>query len=317
MASESPLVSVIIPTFNRGSVLCGTLEDVFRQTYEHIEVIVVDDASTDLTETQIRPYRDRIRYVRLTENVGPAGARNRGVEVAKGEFVAFQDSDDLWDAHKLSRQVRLIESAGESGSCSVCNAILDLWRGQRRLSFDVSWMHPSCGDGFWLNPLEVLATRPVLFNQAALMRRSALCQIGGYDESMRYLEDWDLALRLAGIGKWTFTAEPLATWRANSDFSLTGNCRRNPAAIYEGALGILCRAVSRVSHGEGDGPVGVLLQNTAAEYRRRLRLCHRQDDGSAISRGVAMAENYCERLRQAVYRRSPAYPRMVTRPLPA
>lgn len=96
-----PLVSVVIPTYNRSGYVVEALDSVLRQTYPDYEVIVVDDGSTDGTHEALKPYRDRIRYVRQ-ENLGEGAARNLGVSHARGEYVAFLDSDDMWEPEFLA-----------------------------------------------------------------------------------------------------------------------------------------------------------------------------------------------------------------------
>jgi glycosyltransferase involved in cell wall biosynthesis len=96
----NPTISVIIPTYNHARYIAEALESVFAQTFKDYEVIVVDDGSTDNTQAVLQPYMERIRYVRK-EHRGYGAARNRGISEARGEFVAFLDSDDLWEAAAL------------------------------------------------------------------------------------------------------------------------------------------------------------------------------------------------------------------------
>ena len=147
MQRADETVSVIIPTYNRAQIIGATLENVFKQTYKNVEVIVVDDASEDNTEEQLKPYCGRIRFVKLSRNSGPAAARNKGLEYASGEIIAFQDSDDSWAPTKLEHQVRLLQLAGESVPCCVCNALLRSWRGADRYSFDLAGIYPAHQEG--------------------------------------------------------------------------------------------------------------------------------------------------------------------------
>src|SRR5262245_43202505 len=103
-APSDPVVSVVIPTYNRGSLIGETLDSVFAQTYPHLEVIVVDDGSTDDTEAAIARFRDRLIYIRQ-QNQGLAASRNAGLARATGAYVAWQDSDDLWNPEKTAVQV--------------------------------------------------------------------------------------------------------------------------------------------------------------------------------------------------------------------
>src|SRR5215212_5269413 len=106
---STPSVSVVIPAYNVAPYIPETLNSVFAQTFTEFEVIVVDDGSPDGEELEraLKPYLDRVRYVRQ-ENRGAGAARNRGVREARGEFIAFLDSDDLWMPEYLEKQVRFL-----------------------------------------------------------------------------------------------------------------------------------------------------------------------------------------------------------------
>ena len=101
-------VSVIIPTYNRAGYLTEAIDSVFGQTYSNMEIIVVDDGSTDDTRERLKPYRDIIEYVYI-DNGGPARARNVGMEMAKGEYIAFLDSDDLYYPYKIELQAGFLD----------------------------------------------------------------------------------------------------------------------------------------------------------------------------------------------------------------
>ncbi|MGI9434807.1 MAG: glycosyltransferase family 2 protein, partial [Geminicoccaceae bacterium] len=106
-----PLVSVVIPVFNRASTIAGAVESCLAQTYPHFEIILVDDGSSDDIGSAVRSFADttadatKIRLVRHAHNQGVSAARNTGVREAKGVYVAFLDSDDAWLPQKLERQV--------------------------------------------------------------------------------------------------------------------------------------------------------------------------------------------------------------------
>ena len=108
LGTELPVVSVVVPTYNRSIYIRETLDSVLRQAFSNFEVIVVDDGSTDETETVLRPYLDQIRYIRQ-ENGGAAAARNMGVRNARGAFIAFMDSDDLSrsEERRVGKECRL------------------------------------------------------------------------------------------------------------------------------------------------------------------------------------------------------------------
>ena len=106
------LVSIIMPSYNTAKFISETIESVLAQTYTYWELIIVDDCSTDDTDTVIRPYLadGRIRYMKNEKNSGAAASRNRALREAKGRWIAFLDSDDLWLPEKLERQIRFMKS---------------------------------------------------------------------------------------------------------------------------------------------------------------------------------------------------------------
>ena len=106
---NKPLVSVIIPTHNRASLVCDAVKSVLAQTYNNIEIIVVDDGSTDDTRSVVTALSGNIKYI-LQEKQGPGVARNRGIDEASGDWIAFLDSDDLWLPDKLSLQFKVLET---------------------------------------------------------------------------------------------------------------------------------------------------------------------------------------------------------------
>ena len=108
---NKPLVSVIIPTFNRAKVIKRAVNSVFEQTFQDFECIVVDDGSTDETESVLNEFANKIKVIK-TENRGVSAARNIGTSQAKGTFIAFLDSDDEWKKDKLAKQISYMKESG-------------------------------------------------------------------------------------------------------------------------------------------------------------------------------------------------------------
>ena len=100
----TPLVSIILPTFNRSHIIDRAITSVFGQTYTNYELIVIDDGSTDDTQALIMGHGDKIHYIKQ-DNHGVSAARNAGIRVAKGDYIAFIDSDDAWHSEKLEAQI--------------------------------------------------------------------------------------------------------------------------------------------------------------------------------------------------------------------
>lgn len=239
-----PLVSVVIPTYNRSDIICATVENVLAQTYPSVEIIVVDDGSTDNTREELARFGDRIRVV-SQENAGPAAARNRGANVSQGEFIAFQDSDDLWEPIKLEAQIKLLQRVDGSVPCCLCNAVMHLSSGALTSSFGYALINPRCEQGIWLNVAEVLATRFVLFNQAVVIRRKAWEKVKGFDVSLKYLEDYDLPLRLAFEGPWAFIRTPLVIYRPGSEGSFSRQGHEDQIVLKECEIRIFEQALRR------------------------------------------------------------------------
>lgn len=231
MGSEV-LISAIIPTFNRQDVVCRAIDSVLRQTYANLEIIVVDDGSTDNTFSRLATYGSKIRII-TQSNAGPSAARNRGALAARGDLVSFLDSDDEWLPTKIERQVALLHKAGPSVPGCICDAVLQFKTRSPITSFRNSLLKTSVQEGLWLNAPQVLMHRFLLFNQTVVIRREVFEKIGGFDESLRYLEDYDLALRLSLLGPIAFINDPLVIYYAGTDNSLTEEALRREICIRE------------------------------------------------------------------------------------
>lgn len=183
-----PLISVIIPAYNKASTIVSTIESVSKQTLRDFEIIVVDDGSTDGTKEKVLSLGDRIRFLQQ-ERGGVSAARNRGMEEAQGEFVAFLDGDDLWLPRKLELQMNCLER--EKGRQAVqCSVYLV----NNRLHAVGARLCAPAQD----NLLDFLLFRNLPgFGSTLLARRSVIRQMGGFGTDLVILEDWDLACRLA------------------------------------------------------------------------------------------------------------------------
>lgn len=181
------LVSVIIPTFNRPQMLCEAIESVLSQDYPQKEVIVVDDGSTDSTESVVRKYNNLIKYFRI-DHGGVSRARNRGIAEASGELIAFLDSDDLWLPEKLKVQVDYFSKHRDITICQT----EEVWirNGVRVNPKNIHKKHSG-----WI--FEHCVPRCIVSPSAVMMRRELLQNIGNFDEKMPVCEDYDLWLRIA------------------------------------------------------------------------------------------------------------------------
>lgn len=212
------LVSTVIPTFNRKSMVCRAIDSAFAQTYASQEVLVIDDGSTDGTDAVLRErYGDRIRYVRQM-NAGVSSARNLGMSLSRGEFIALLDSDDEWRNDKLAKQVNFLQARKDFGM-----VLTDVLRiDGNRLPIDVFRRRDVISvDG------EVLAQvlqNPALVPASVLIRRAVVDRVGGFDVGLRTAEDIDFHLRVAAQFKIGVIAEPL-TIALRSHEGLSGDPR--------------------------------------------------------------------------------------------
>jgi glycosyltransferase involved in cell wall biosynthesis len=187
--SPSPTVSVVIPTRNRWSLLKDTLACALGQRDVELEVVVVDEACTDETPEQLAAYPDsRLRVIRNERPLGVAGARNRGIAAARGEWVALLDDDDLWSPDKLRSQIELATLAGAD---FVYTAVLAIDADRFPLR---TYAAPPPSE--LPERLERINMLPATASNL-IVRRVRLEELGAFDERLHQVADWDLALRLA------------------------------------------------------------------------------------------------------------------------
>jgi len=183
---KMPRVSVIIPTYNRASLIARAVNSVLSQTYKDFEIIIVDDGSTDGTEEMIKKFTDpRILYIHHEENRGSATARNTGLRVARGEYIAFQDSDDEWLPEKLERQLQILESSPRK----VGLVYTDMWRiaGGRKLY----WRSPT------VSPERLPCRLMGIGIQTAVIRKECFNKVGMFDEALHRFIDLEFFIRLS------------------------------------------------------------------------------------------------------------------------
>jgi glycosyltransferase involved in cell wall biosynthesis len=204
---RSGLVSVIIPTYNRREYVCEAIDSALAQTYHPLEIIVVDDGSTDGTGAVLRDrYGQVIRYA-YQANRGESAARNAAIRRSSGEYIALLDSDDIWAPQKLAKQVALLQRRPCVGLVS-CHA-LPIDREGDLLSEEP--MH--AGKVPDPVPLRILVLDSPLFSSSVVVRRACLDEVGLFPEDIRYGEDRDFCLRVAARHDVGFVSEPLVYMR--------------------------------------------------------------------------------------------------------
>jgi glycosyltransferase involved in cell wall biosynthesis len=225
MPDRQPRISVVIPAFNAAFTLDETLRGARSQTCSEIEIIVVDDGSTDATAeiAQAHAARDGRMRVHVQENSGVAAARNTGAAMAKADWVAFLDADDLWAPTKLAKQLASVARLGPSCALSYTRFSLIDERGEILLE-DV-------GGDVEGHTLEALYLGNFIGNGSSpLVSREALLETGGFNTDLRSrgaqgCEDYELYLRLAGRWTYALVAEPLTGYRVASN-NMSSDIRR-------------------------------------------------------------------------------------------
>lgn len=221
-------ISVVIPTYNRSGSIVKAVESVLNQTYSVGEVIIADDCSQDNTEEVLRQIRDdRIRYCRLPENRGAGGARNFGVERARFDWIAFQDSDDLWFEDKIEKQIAYWECHPDCGMV-YCGYEIRLASGILHMPDIEKQDSPEARSKMGVESvlagriLKPLLVRNTVGAPTILMRKAIFDEVGGFDETMRSLEDWDLAIKVAKEYEIGFVPEVLLK-AANTEGGVSSN----------------------------------------------------------------------------------------------
>lgn len=204
-----PTVSVIIPTYNRALYLCEAIDSVINQTYNDVEIIVIDDGSTDDTQQRLKQYKDAIKYI-YQSNSGSAIARNRGILSSTGKYIAFLDSDDLWYPTKLEKQVRILDKNEDIGF-----VYCDYAKGHNTVEGQKGHLETlSPPSGYIFNHL---VDANYICTPSVIIRRSVFPNSGFFDPTLLRSQDYDLWLRLAYCCKCYFISEVLTLVREHSE----------------------------------------------------------------------------------------------------
>ncbi|MFX0090642.1 MAG: glycosyltransferase family 2 protein [Candidatus Hodarchaeota archaeon] len=192
MLYNQPLISIILPTYNRSHVLTRAIRSILNQTYQNFKLLIVDDGSCDNTKQVVEGFSDsRIRYLRRERNEGGSVARNSGIEAAKGEYIAFQDSDDIWLPQKLEMQMRVFETSSLRVGVVYCE-----------------WLYSREGKIFYHRYFKKRTREGNLCKTldnydffipipAVIVRKNCLEKTGFFDVRFSAQEDFDLLIRLS------------------------------------------------------------------------------------------------------------------------
>ncbi len=213
------LVSVIMPTYNRGYIIENAIDSILNQSYSNIELIIVDDCSSDNTEEVIKKYNnERLVYYKLDTNSGANAARNFGIEKSKGKYITFQDSDDTSEKNRISEQI----------NCMINNNVFWTFSSFKRINNKKSTIVPKAHIASD-NILDKLLYRNFITTQCILGKREIFENIK-FDTKLPRFQDWDLAIRLASKYKCYHLDKVLNNVYLQND-SITKNPKKGEDAL--------------------------------------------------------------------------------------
>lgn len=221
--SNYPLITVVIPVYNSEKYISSAIESVLTQTYQNFEIIIINDGSTDNTKRVIESFNDsRIKYIEQ-KNAGPAAARNKGLENAIGEYIAFLDADDLWKPEKLELQINVFK--GHDDICLTYSA-LEVLSSENILIELHSFKNYKRMDLVKFLLFDHIAIMP-----AVMIKKTYLDEVGYFNPGLYTGEDWDLWLRLALKANFFYTDKilvtryrPITSITNSIDYSITKKC---------------------------------------------------------------------------------------------
>lgn len=214
-----PMVSVVIPVYNRAHLLHRALDSVIAQTFKDIEILVIDDCSHDDPNSVIKEYDDaRIKYIRQNVNQGVAAARNRGLREAKGKFVAFLDDDDEWFPEKLSKQVeKFLQSSPQVGLIYTgVETVMDEGYTEIQIPTERGNVYR-----------KLLYKNCIHGGSSTMIRRNIITNIGFFDESLLAIEDYDYWLRISRYYNFEYIEEPLVRYHDIRTATTESDIRRS------------------------------------------------------------------------------------------
>lgn len=216
MTSKNPIVSVILPTYNREHLIVDSIQSILSQTFQNFEIIVVDDGSTDNTEKTVSKIRDhRIKYLKYPENRGATYARNIGIKQASGTYIAFQDSDDLWLPDKLTKQVKSLQKS--------TNHVGAVYTGYWWIVNGKKHYMPFLASN--KKKVEKIISRLFFLfvgTPTVLLKRECFERVGLFDEKLIRLQEWELWIRISMHYHFEYIDEALVVSHYQSD-GITAN----------------------------------------------------------------------------------------------
>jgi len=207
-----PTVSVIIPTYNRAHLIGKAIKSILNQTFQDFEIIVIDDGSTDNTEETVKNFNNfKIRYIRHTNNRGVSVARNTGIRVSRGKYIALLDSDDEWLPEKLEKQIKTFKSESPEVGIVYSNVlhIDESGKNMHKLT------NPKKVEGHIYEDL--LGGNYVGTSSTLLIKKECFNRVGLFDDLLKAENDWDMWIRIAKYYRFALIKIPLVKYRFHSN----------------------------------------------------------------------------------------------------
>jgi glycosyltransferase involved in cell wall biosynthesis len=223
MNNKTPLVSVVIPTYNSDKFIAQAVQSVLEQTYRSFELIVVDDGSTDETKDVLCQFNNSIRY-HYQKNSGPSSTRNAGIKMAEGEYISFLDADDIWSPNKIEAQLDFLERHRDIGLVFSDIEEFDkekIIHERSRLVVQV-YGHEGALQVPLQDPFRNLLTKNFICTSTVMVRSECFKKAGLFEESLRIGEDRDMWLRIAAYYKIARLPLVLCKKRVH-DFNISGD----------------------------------------------------------------------------------------------
>ncbi len=223
-------VSVVIPAYNKADLTVKTIESVLNQTYPNIEIIVVDDGSTDSTKIKLSLFANKIRYV-YKENGGACSARNLGIQLAEGEYIALLDCDDLYLPQKIELCIDYLKKHPDFGFVHTAAYFID---GKSRILRTFS--HYKSRRVGWI--AKSLLFRNFICNSTVIVRKACFEKVGFFNEKIFTPADWDMWLKLAEKYKVGYIDIPLTSYRISESYILEHieQAKREEVIVLEAAF---------------------------------------------------------------------------------
>ncbi|MBD0726569.1 hypothetical protein B6A10_15455 [Flavobacterium sp. L1I52] len=216
---SNPLVSVIVPTYNRTDYLKLTLESIKNQTFQDFEIIVIDDGTPNDNNLILCSTFEKIKYIKIENSGGPAKPRNRGMKEAKGSYIAFVDDDDIWLPNKLEQQLAVLEQNPEFGLVHSCCEVID----ENGIKTNEIIGRPGSPDVKHGDVAMRMMGNWTLMMPTPLIRKKVIDQVGFFNEIMPPAgEDVEYFTRCSFVSKIFYIDEPLALYRRHSN-NISGN----------------------------------------------------------------------------------------------